>query len=182
MAPEVRQIIEDLHDNPVPFRLHVAAAEARVANFDAAQERLLVLAVKRCANEIRLLLDELEEIYLAMWMVPYRPDRASVRDLAYWAIGLASPMGPVPRAVDRIAQGHLSIFDGPRRNQRQRQELLRELHGALVPLRRLPDGEGCELDFLDPAEPAVELEAEPTAGPKAKQWKKHKKKSGSKRA
>ena len=52
----------------------------------------------------------------------------------------------------------------------------------LVPLRRLPDGEGCELDFLDPAEPAVELEAEPTAGPKAKQWKKHKKKSGSKRA
>jgi len=52
----------------------------------------------------------------------------------------------------------------------------------LVPLRRLPDGGGCELDFLDPAEPAVELEAEPTAGPKAKQWKKHKKKSGSKRA
>ena len=52
----------------------------------------------------------------------------------------------------------------------------------LVPLRRLPDGEGCELDFLDPAEPAVELEAEPTAGPKAKQRKKKKKKSGSKRA
>ena len=75
-----------------------------------------MLAVEDCANEICLLLGELEE--MAMWRVPYRPDNAGVRDFAYWALGLASPLGPVRRAVDRIAQGHLSIFDGPRRNER----------------------------------------------------------------